>query len=81
MDHLNTYPDRELAAIRFMRFGSLQEARAILANLEYESDRGRTEHLRHIADSAAPNILRRPKQPSIPGYRCAVRPAQSWLHR
>jgi hypothetical protein len=50
LEQLNTYPDREVAAIRFIRFGSLQEARAALANLEYECDRGRMDHLKRVAE-------------------------------
>lgn len=50
MEHLNTYPDRELAALKFIRFGSLQEARSTLANLEYEHDRGRTGQLSRVLE-------------------------------
>lgn len=50
MEHLNTYLDRELAAIRFIRFGSLQEARATLANLEYDGALGVTNRFRRIAE-------------------------------
>jgi hypothetical protein len=41
MEYLNTFQDRELAAIRFVQFGSLQEARANLAELEIAQSRGR----------------------------------------
>lgn len=41
MEYLNTFQDRELAAIRFVQFGSLQEARARLAELEIAEGRGR----------------------------------------
>lgn len=40
MEHLNTFPDRELAAIKFVQFGSLQESRAGLAELELAETRG-----------------------------------------
>lgn len=50
MEYLNTFPDRELAALKFIRFGSLQEARSALANLEYEHDRGRTGHLSRVLE-------------------------------
>lgn len=50
MEHLNTYPDRELAAIKFIRFGSLQEALATLANLEYEHERGEQIQLKRVLD-------------------------------
>ncbi|WP_028265844.1 MULTISPECIES: DUF5677 domain-containing protein [unclassified Arthrobacter] len=41
MEYLVSCPDRELAAIRFMQFGSLQEALGILGELELAHARGR----------------------------------------
>ncbi|MCP2046508.1 UNVERIFIED_ORG: hypothetical protein J3D58_000580 [Paenarthrobacter nicotinovorans] len=50
MEHLNSYHDRELAAIKFIRFGSLQEALATLANLEYEHERGERTQLKQVLE-------------------------------
>lgn len=40
MEHLNTYPDRELAAIKFVQFGSLQEALAEAGELDFAQTLG-----------------------------------------
>lgn len=40
MEHLNTRADRELAAIKFVQFGSLQESLAELGELEFAQTRG-----------------------------------------
>ncbi|BCW45105.1 hypothetical protein StoSoilB5_22890 [Arthrobacter sp. StoSoilB5] len=79
MEHLNTYPDRELAAIRFIRLGSLQEALATLANLEYEHERGERIQVKRVLEirqtlqgEAYTEFRAKPRRDGSPQWR------QSW---